>query len=69
MTTTKPAKAQRFASVKLLPVGHPQRVPARQTNVMHGATYTQGFAAPVRPGALDFKTIGSKCFAQGGRHK
>lgn len=63
MTT---AKRRRFDSMKTLPAGHPNRVPAPQINVMHGPTYIQAFAAPVRPGALAFKQIGSKCFAPQG---
>ena len=60
------AKPRRFDSVKTLRAGDPNRVPAAQINVMHGPTYKQSFAAPVRPGALAFKQIGSKSFSQQG---
>lgn len=63
------AKPRRFDSMKTLRAGHPERVPAPQINVMHGPTYKQAFAAPVRPGALDFKQIGSKSFSSQGDNR
>ena len=47
----------------------PRRVRAATYDVMRAPSYVQQFPAPVRPGAMDFKRIASKCFAaDGGRH-